>query len=257
MKIKYLLLLFFIITTLTNAQEQTVWSNSSLSANYDGRSNSGEWAIRTREAFSDLRYNVNRTLSDYEIEEILGNAYYNKEFVLGKVYVNNQMISKNFAFRYNAFSDEIEVGRDEATEVMIKKPEISCLIGKELYIFHSYTKKENGDIYNGYLRTITKGKEFSFFIRETKIFKEAKEAKNTLTTSFPAKLVDVKEFYLLEKQNDNAILIKQKNKKVMELIDPPYKSEMSKYLKDNNLNVKENEDLILFFRYYSNLTNKK
>ena len=257
LKIRYMFLLAFIIPIVTNAQEKTVWSSSSLSGFYDGSSNASEWADKTRAAYTDLRYNVGRTLSDYEYKEIIGNSYYKKEFVLGKIFINNKVISKKLTLRYNAFSDEIEVGNTQKFEALINNRDISCLIGKDLYIYHPYTKKDGEAIQTGYLRTIFKGQEFLLLIRETKIYKEGKKAKTTLETSFPGKLVDVKEFYLLKKSNENAVFIKQKNKKVLEIIDSDYKPTMSKYLKDNNLNVKEDKDLINFFKYYDSLNLNK
>lgn len=259
MKIKYLLLLAFILPTITNAQNgvREAASASGSSQVFDGRTNAGEWAYRTRDAYTDLRYNVGRTLSDYEYKEIIGNSYYNKEFVLGKVYIDNKEVSKIFTLRYNAFSDEIEVGNDQNFEALINNRDISCLIGKDLYIYHPYVKKEGEAAKTGYLRTILKGPEFSFLTRESKVFKEGKKAQTTLETSFPAKVIDVKEFYILKKLNNDAVLIKQKNKKVIEIVDSEYKSNMSKYLKDNNLNVKDDKDLITFFKYYNSITLSK
>lgn len=254
MKTLYILLLAFIIPTLLNAQENTAWASSSLSGVYDGRSNSGEWAYRTRDAYTDLKYNVGRTLSDYEYKTIIGNSYYKKEFAIGKIYINNKAISKTFTLRYNAFSDEIEVGTSLKFEALINNLDISCLIGKDIYIYHPYVRKEGEDTQTGYLKTIFKGSDISLLIRETKMFKEGVKAQTTLETSFPAKLIDVKEFYILKASNKNAVLLKQKNKKVLEIIDTQYKSEMNLYLKNNNLNVKNDKDLIAFFKHYNSLT---
>jgi len=255
MKSKYLLFLLFVPAIIYS--QENVWSTPARSDVYDGRSNSGEWAIRTREAYQDLRNNIHRTLSDYEYEKIIGNAYFNKEFSLGKIYIDNDTVNRNFNLRYNAFTDEVEVGNKTSYEVLIKNTDISCSIGKDLYLCRSFTKKKGGDIETGYLRSIIITPQFSFLVRETKVFKEAKKAKNTLTSSFPAKLVDVKKYYFIDKDSNVATLINQKNKKVLEIIDPIYKEEMIRYLKENNLNVKEDKDLESFFKFYSNLIIKE
>ena len=255
MKNIFFLIIAIFFSIFLFSQEKTVWNNNSSQFNDTDFSNT--WEYRTRDAFTDLRYKTGRTLSDYEYNEIIGNSYYNKEFVIGKIYLHDKKISKIFTLRYNAFSDEIEIGTNKKFESLINNRNISCLIGKDLYVYHPFVNKEGDAVQTGYLRIIFEAPEFKFLIRETKVYKEGKKAQTTLQTSFPAKVVDSKKFYFINNLTDNAVLIIQKNKKVIDIIDSQYKSKMSEFLKGKSLNVKNDEDLITFFKHYTTLISNK
>lgn len=235
-KVIYILLLSYFMPTITNAQINT--------------DTSSEWQYRTRDAMSDLKYRK-KSKSTNASEIIQGSPYFKDNFIRGRIYVENKEVNTFFTARYNAYRDEIEIKNDTDFDVLIKQKDLSCLIGKELYLYQKFNKEEETKL--GYLKTIYEGNKFSFLIRETKKYKAGKKAQNSLTASFPAKYVDVKEYYFQENSSDTAVFVKQKKKEIIAVIDPEYKTIMNKYLKDNHLNIKKNEDLVAFFKHYNTL----
>jgi len=255
MKTNSFLFLLLIITTISYSQKKVDFVTSSTSQVYDGYSNADEWDYRKRDAITEMRNNSGRVLSDYEYEEIIGNSYFNKSFLPGYIYSSNKIISKESLLRYNAFKDEIEISKNLDFEILLKHRDISCTIADKKYMYAPFIKKEGSKFQNGYFNVIYEGNKYSLLFREIKIYKEAKVAKNSMTSSFPAKLVESRDFYFMDKSDDHAMIINSNKKKLLKNINPKYSKEIGDYIKKNNLNLKEKEDLISLFKYYDALTN--
>ena len=249
MKFKYLFSLFFIFPLISNAQ---IAFTTAQSQNYDGRSNASEWDYRMRDALTDMRYNTNRTFSDSEKKYIIGNSYYNKIFISGNILYENKVVSKVYALRYNAFRDEIEISNGDKIEYVTRDPKISCIIGTQKFTFKPFIKDKKQKTKVGYLKTIYQGKDFTLFERKVKKYKAAKKAKNSLTTSQPAKIIDVTDFYF-SNSNDIATYVKPKKKALLEIINSKERSIMNTFISKKKLNLKLKKDLITFFRYYDSL----
>ncbi|AMC10665.1 hypothetical protein Lupro_05145 [Lutibacter profundi] len=230
MKSKYLYLLLFIFPFILNAQ--IAFTSASSSQVYDGRANASEWDYRFRDALTDMRYNTNRTFSDSEKKYIIGNSYYNKIFISGNILYENKVASKVYALRYNAFRDEIEVSNGDKIEYVTRDPKISCIIGIQKYTFQPFLKNKKTKV--GYLVTIYQGKDFTLFERKVKKYKAEKKAKNSLTTSIPAKIVDVAELYFSNSKRI-ATYVKPKKKVLLEKIAVEQRSKMNTFIKKINL----------------------
>jgi hypothetical protein len=185
-------------------------------------------------------------------EKILGSQYFNQLFSHGKVLINNKELNQNFALRYNAYSDEIEVNNDVEINILTKEPSVSCIIDEVKYSYQEYFKKNGVDTQFGYLKTIFKGKKIILYHKETKLFKEGQKAKTSLTTSIPAKLVDFESFYF-SKIGEIPYKLKLKKKELLATIIPEHKPTMISFIKSNHLKFKSKADLITFFKYYESL----
>ncbi|MDH5365359.1 MAG: hypothetical protein OEW67_00105 [Cyclobacteriaceae bacterium] len=248
-KIIYLLFLIIVIPFVANSQN-SIDNRSSI---YDGFSNASEWDYRLRDALTDLRYKANRVFTPFEEEQILGNSYYNKAFVLGKLLDNNKETKRNYLLRYNAFRDEIEIQVKDEIEYLVRHPDISCTIGEEKYMFQPYKTNENGTTMLGYLTVLYQGNNFTLLIRKVKQFKEEQKAKTSLSTSWPAKIEDITEFYFLDKTIDYALRINSKKKMFSKNISKSELSEMSTFIKQNHLKIKDKENLITIYKHYDSL----
>ncbi|MDH5476249.1 MAG: hypothetical protein OEX22_11195 [Cyclobacteriaceae bacterium] len=251
MKIKYLLLLLISFPLAGNSQTVYNFSN-----NYKGSGNAAEWDSNLREALTDLRSKSNRAFTAKEEEEILQNSYYNKAFVLGKLLEKNKETKNDFLLRHNAFRDEIEIQINDKIEFLVRHPDISCILGKEQYLFQPFKITETGAAKIGYLKVLYLGSNFTLFIREVKQFKEEQKAENSLTASWPAKMEDITEFYFLDKSEDYALRINSKKKMFSKNVSKNVLSDAIKYMKTNKLTTKNKEDLITIYKYYDSLLTK-
>lgn len=103
------------------------------------------WLNELNKKSSQLGEDENLKLTDIE-----GSMYFNKDFILGKTYYRNELY-ENFLIRYNAFSDQIEIKReDKNIEGLYKSAAISCEINREKFIFLKFIDN-NGLLDEGYL----------------------------------------------------------------------------------------------------------
>jgi len=184
--------------------------------------------------------------------KIIGSPYYKDSFSYGKIFLKKKELDLNYSYRYNAYTDEIEVNNGIDIDLLLKDTNISCIIDGEKYSYQEYAAKEDEDIQMGYLKTIFEGEKVILYFKKNKQFKEGKKAKTSLTTSFPPKLVDFEEFYFSNLE-ETPHKVKLKNKELLAIIPINYQLEMKTFLKDNDLNVKRKDDLITFFKYYDSL----
>ena len=201
------------------------------------------------QAWTDALISKKRNPDAVKNEKIIGSQYFKPYFSYGKVLIKNKELEKDFALRYNAYSDEIEVNDGVEIDILVQEPDVSCLIDGERYSYQEYFKKNSGDTQFGYLKTLFGGKQLILYQKETKRYKAAKKARTSLTTSTPPKLVDFEAFYF-SNLGETPYRIKLKNKALIALISTSHKLEMKSYLKENSLNVKKKNDLITFFKYY-------
>ena len=211
----------------------------------------GQMTSQTQSAIYDI---MNKSRNPVAIEngKIIGTPYYKESFSYGKIFLKKKELDLNYSFRYNAYTDEIEVNNGSDIDLLLKDTNISCIIDGERYSYQEYAIKEGKDIQFGYLKTIFQGEKTTLYLKKIKKFKEGKKAKTSLTASFPPKLVDFEEFYF-SNYGETPHKLKLKNKELLAVIPLSFQLKMKTFLKGNDLNVNKKDDLITFFKYYDSL----
>jgi hypothetical protein len=235
----FLLIIILLISTYSFSQEPLLPALN------------GRMSAQTERQFLDIIHKSRKpvTLKD---SDIIGSRYYNENFTFGKITLDSVQFSKDFAMRYNAFADEIEVDSGEEIDILTRDTSISCTIGNKNYIYLPYIEKDSNYPKMGYLITVFEGKNIKLYSREVKIFKEGRKAKTSLTTSIPPKLVDF-EYFLISKNNETPRLIKPKSNEVLKLVLDEFQLELKTFIKENNLKLKKRKDLITFIKKYDML----
>jgi hypothetical protein len=185
-------------------------------------------------------------------DKIVGSKYYNEFFQYGNISIDGKVYSKEFALRFNAYADEIEINNGVDIDILVKDSSIGCIIGEQQYDYLPYIEEDSNYPKMGYLITVFEGKNIKLYSREVKIFKEGRKAKTSLTTSIPPKLVDF-EYFLISKNNETPYLIKPRSKEVLKLAPDEFQLELKTFIKENNLKLKKRKDLITFIKKYDML----
>ena len=185
----------------------------------------------------------------YDDTNSIGSKYFDKNFTIGKVYVGKEKQKEIIPARYNAYIGFIEIQNGDEIQVLIKDPNISCSINGDLYVYTKYNTKKSKDE-SGYLKVLYRGDAFTLYKQELVKFKEAKPAKNSMTTSFPAKYVQFENYYFKATNSESAIQI---NKKTFPKGFNNKQAEVKSYIKKNNVNMKSENDLLKLFTFYHSL----
>jgi hypothetical protein len=178
---------------------------------------------------------------------VQGSPYANEEFVLGKVFVNDDK-PYNGILRYNAYTDGIEMKTEKGIITLLKRSYLKARIGAKLYLIESYTV--NGAIRKTYFVELSQGKA-RLLLKQGKKYVEARSASSSYTKDQPAKFEDERRYYIITEGNP-AIEIRLKSKEVLQAL-PDHRKEMQAFVKSNKLKMKTEEEVIQVLNYYNSL----
>jgi hypothetical protein len=194
------------------------------------------------------RIGSNNTL--YLPDDVVGSPYSNPIFLLGDIYEQNKVIASNYALRYNAFKDEIEVKEDLYvedidTKILTKNPEVYVKIMDNMFVFRDAVEESNDA---GYYQILHVGKVHSLYKKTAKKYYPAKKAQNSFEKDVLATFVDRPTYYLVSKEGDFQKFGSSK-KKILKLFQDK-QPELKEMIKSRKLDVTEEEDLLKLVKYY-------
>jgi uncharacterized protein YneR len=210
----------------------------------------GSSDYRVREGAQELLTNVSKEYNSIDIGEVEGSMYFNEGFSEGRLFFGKEESKEIYHLRYNAYMDEFEVKEGEKIKFLMRAPGVGCKIGDKKYVFQKYDPGKGQDAKLGYLIALYENEHFAVYLNQKKIFKEGNKAETSLTQSWPDKLVDLQEYYFLDKSNDIAELISKKSKPLLSRSSDSDGSMMTKFAKKDKINFKVEEDILRFYQYY-------
>ena len=207
---------------------------------------------RVQDAYTDLVNSVTRAIIKTDIK---GSPYFNEKFTDSKIKYFDENLKDVFYLRYNAFSDEIEMGKNkfqnESVEIVQKNENIECYIGDNTFLFKNY-KNEVGNQIKGYLNIIYDGKKTKIYRSNKKVFMEATQARTSLERAFPARYIDEKSYYISMNDFSQINYLKTSKKYILKLIDNKEKK-VKKFISENKIKLKNETDLIKAFVFFDSL----
>jgi len=183
--------------------------------------------------------------------EFQGSPYISNKFLPTTMYYEDENMG-NIFYRYNALNEEIEIKKFDNEDAPIQ----SLSRDKSIYImdsgkkmsFKTFTTSKNNTL-NGYLTAIINGDHYDLYKRTYVKYTEGKPAANSFVKAVPSRFTQFTEYYFQKDGVNRMDEIKLKNNQLIKLFDEPKKSELKTYLKENELNIKDESDLIKVFDY--------
>ena len=126
--------------------------------------------------YSADRYDTRSLYDPATPENYEGTPYHVNDFLLGDVYLENEIILSNGALRYNAIADEIEYKEslnddDESAKALVKSKEIYAKIMNDTFVFIPS---------QGYFLVIYDGNNLSLLKKVTKKYFPPKKASSAI-----------------------------------------------------------------------------
>jgi len=189
-------------------------------------------------------------LTEAEFDAIKDEAYANSNFVLGKIFQEDQLIKDDVPMRYNAYADEIEIKKnpsDESYSALIKDPNIFVKIFKDIYVFVPY---EGSHEKGGYFNILEDGKTYDLYKKVTSTYREPQKAQTNYQKDSPPTFIKTTKYYLvhdgtfLEMPSSKSKLLKMMSKK---------SDEIKSYIKQNNIDIDKEADMIKLVSYFDSL----
>ncbi|MCF8715636.1 hypothetical protein JM658_12440 [Joostella atrarenae] len=189
------------------------------------------------------------TRSSNEFAGVDGSPYLKgDEFTKGKI-LTDEKVYENVDLRYNVYKDfiEIKVSESEIYKGSTKSNFSYEVHGEKLYLMNYI---DNEVKKTGYLSCIACSKDDMLLNKYTKTYYPPEEANTGYQKSKPAKFSNNEEYYIKLKSNLYAIPLENNTKKILSQFN---NKQLDKFVKENKLNLKKEDDLITFFKYYINL----
>ncbi len=181
----------------------------------------------------------------------IGSPYLNDKFVKTSMYYNGKF-ENNIYYRFNAYNQEIEIkaGVDAKEPILAinKDKKIAIEVNNKPMAFKTFVTSKDKTL-NGYLIDLYEGEEYDLYKREYAIYSPGRPSPNSFLPPVPARFTNFTEYYFQKKGVDRIDEIVLNNRKLLKLLDGDIKAKTKAYLKDNNLNIKNEEDLIKVFEF--------
>jgi hypothetical protein len=176
-------------------------------------------------------------------ENFDGTPYYVNEFLLGDVYLENEIILSNGALRYNAVADEIEYKEslnddDKSAKALVKSKEIYAKIMNDTFVFIPS---------QGYYLVIFDGNNLSLLKKVTKKYFPPKKAQNNYERSTLARFEDRFKYTIYSKNGKTLELPKSKNKKIKAFGND--EKIVESYTKEQKLDLNNEKDIKKLIQY--------
>ncbi len=192
----------------------------------------------------------------YYVGAQVGSPYEYEDFKKGKIYYGDEFLADTY-YRYNAFSNEIEVKqtllKEEKHKALLADKELVLVPvnGQEMRFMTFITKKNKTK--NGYLTLLYDGEQYKLYKHLSVKFTEAKPAANSMVNAIPSRFSHFIEYYLKEKNTDRIDEILPKKSAVLKLLPKELANEVKVHLKDSKLDLTEEQDLVNLFTFLNTL----
>ncbi|MCB0374522.1 MAG: hypothetical protein KDD04_01230 [Sinomicrobium sp.] len=177
-----------------------------------------------------------------ENDEIMGSAYLEDQFKAGTVFYNDTRIG-DYLLRYNVYGEEFEVLNDDTTKSAVNKTsEVHVTVGIKNYVFKYFTDDDEKSRF-GYFEVLSDaGNSHCTLLRKNKkLLSESRRAVTSFDVTRPARFVDTETYYLLFDDKE-IVKIRLQNSYISRFFKKRG-IDVKTFLKENDLNVKNVEDL--------------
>lgn len=179
-----------------------------------------------------------------------GSIYNSEEFLRGSIFVDGRIMASNVGLRYNAQNEEIEYKKllssnGTVVNVLKKTENVEVQILNDRYVYRPSPSKNLKD---GYLIVLEESDDIVLYKKMSKEFVEGKKSVNSYTRDVPdtfkereALFIKINGEELKEVPNS-----KGKRKKLLSTKE----SNVSNFIKEKRLNLRNDEDFIRVVKYY-------
>lgn len=194
------------------------------------------------------KYSEKSILDD---DNIQGSPYTSNSFSPTPLYYKDEKVG-NIFYRYNALNEEVEIMNanieGETIRSLARDKELNIRPNGQKMSFKTFVTSKKRTT-NGYLTELVNGGEYELYKRIHVKFTEATASQNSFVKAIPARFTKFTEFYMQKKGISRMDEVLPKKGKLLKLIDASKKDAAKQFLKENDLNLKNEADMIKFFEF--------
>lgn len=199
----------------------------------------------------DIRSQEEVLAASTGIDEFAGSPYVNDAFKPVNVYYEDDLMDKLY-YRYNALNEEIEIKKtalpEETPQRLLADKAIHLDIEGNPLSFKTFIDRKKNTL-NGYLTLMVDGESYDLYRRVRVKFTEGQKAQNSFVMAKPNRFSHFIEYYYQKEGVNRIDELKPSNSGLLKILPNELKSEAKQFLKEGNLNLKEEQDLIKTFEF--------
>lgn len=220
---------------------------SLLLATFSAWSQFGGYALSQNNNFT---MDVSQLRAETVYFEINGSPYFDETYRLGHIYFKGEKLI--FFFRYNALEDRVEL-KDRTTQLyhLQKKYILEPTFAGKTYKYMYYLKADD-KLERGYMVLLEKGDKLSFYHKPRKAFKQAESPDNGYEVLDRPVFQDVSGYYY-QHGSELPKPINLRKRALLDLLSDK-KSEMLKYISQQELNLSKEDDVVRLIQYYNRIS---
>lgn len=177
-------------------------------------------------------------------DEVTGSPYLLEEWTKGNVKFKDNTTARNGDLKYDVSEDLLVVKGANGEENLFSDPidEFTLSIGGKVRLFKTGFKGEKGINEKSYFEVVYNGK-----IKLLKRYSKTVIESRTYNSATVTKKFEESSVYYIAKSNSDLIPIKKNEKSIIDALQKP---DLTKYIKDNKLNLKSEDDIARLLEYY-------
>ncbi len=185
------------------------------------------------------------------LSDAQGSPYTSNSFSPTALYYEDEKVG-TFYYRYNALNEEIELKKSNSEEETIRglarDKELNIRPNGKKMSFKTFVTSKKRTT-NGYLTELVQGQKYDLYKRIRVKFTDATAAQNSFVKAIPARFTQFTEYYVQKNGVNRIDEIVLKKGKLMKVVDSSKKDDLNKFMKENNINLKNENDLIKVFDF--------
>ncbi|WP_460219772.1 hypothetical protein [Psychroserpens sp. MEBiC05023] len=224
-----------------------------------GDPNQYETSWRLKQVIRD-KLNVQERANPIDFSDIKGSPYLNEKFQDGQYFLNGKN-QGHFYLRYNIYNDQIEILSDASPQNMqsdnpvydaFLKTDNSKVLLDNKTIKSYYYEDENGNSTNSYFIEVNQTDKHILLLRKRCVLTPAEKAATPNQADRAAKFTIYNDYYILDKDKNYPQKIELKKKRFLKAF-PKYTSALKDYIKKEDINLKEEDDLVKVTNFMNSL----
>lgn len=183
--------------------------------------------------------------------KISGSPYLSEEYITSRVFFKEQKKPVKAELRYNAYSEEFEFSQGGYRFVISNMEQIDSIEYLNQHFIYTTYIDETGRSQDGFLARLINGPCVIYKMYSIEFY-QAEPPKSGYDEFKPARFESEDPKYCIRlKRNTSPKIIKSfRRKKFLEYFESS-KKELKQYIKDENLRLRKEEDLIQFITHYN------
>ena len=197
----------------------------------------------------DILQKVEKNIGDDISPDVKGSLYYTDTYTSGKLLFEGNELERDMLYRYEAYSDIIEVKLSTGEEdYLAQSPKLDVLIGSDRYSYIQFYDENAKEMTFGYMILLDQNEKYDLYDRKIKKLRPGKKAQTSMSADVEAKLLDNETIYIRLSGEKFAKSFPESKSGLYKMF-PNQKSELKKFLRSEKIDLENPKDVAMVLEF--------